>query len=493
MLAVIFRGFRWAGEKLAVSGLIVGLGLTACGLWLFLKDNVDFDEWRHDLVRTITGEKAKTQTALADVRQRMDKISAEIAAEQERGRQTDKVIAQLKALSSTWDKLTGNEQQKSNDAQLAKMTALRATITAKVSQLQQDFTHATWERDGLEIAINKIDVRLREAQAHQSKIMHYLDLALGYRVGYFTLKTWILVTLALYFFGPSVGKVALFFLVAPWIERGAPVQLESVSALLPEISARGVSVELDLAPGEQLWVKEKILQASDEGLRKKTRYVLDWRLPFTCLAAGLVELIEMRHAGQAGEGSHRVTLSNQRDPHSELAVLTLPAGASLVLRPSFLAGAVTGGGQRLAIRRRWQLFRWQAWVTLQFRFFEFAGPCRLVVAGTRGVRVERLDDRPGVASVAAPVAAVAVAPVAVLPARRTNQDATIGFTPNLAYRPVRAETFWSYFRGMNPLFDDLFAGRGIFLCQQVSTAGDAAQARKFWAGVWGGVMKVFGL
>jgi hypothetical protein len=57
------------------------------------------------------------------------------------------------------------------------------------------------------------------------------------------------------------------------------------------------------------------------------------------------------------------------------------------------------------------------------------------------------------------------------PARRTNQDATIGFTPNLDYRPVSAETFWSYYRGMNPLFDDLFAGRGLFLVQETATEG----------------------
>jgi hypothetical protein len=79
------------------------------------------------------------------------------------------------------------------------------------------------------------------------------------------------------------------------------------------------------------------------------------------------------------------------------------------------------------------------------------------------------------------------------PARRTNQDATIGFTPNLDYRPVRAETFWSYYRGMNPLFDDLFAGQGIFLCQEIATAGDTSKARRFWSGVWGGLLKVFGL
>ena len=69
----------------------------------------------------------------------------------------------------------------------------------------------------------------------------------------------------------------------------------------------------------------------------------------------------------------------------------------------------------------------------------------------------------------------------------------IGFTPNLDYLPARAETFWGYYRGMNPLFDDLFAGRGFFLCQQVSAAGDAARARKFWAGLWGGTLKAFGL
>jgi hypothetical protein len=100
-----------------------------------------------------------------------------------------------------------------------------------------------------------------------------------------------------------------------------------------------------------------------------------------------------------------------------------------------------------------------------------------VVAGARGVRAENLAARDGQA----------------MPARRTNQDATIGFTPNLEYRPVRAETFWSYYRGMNPLFDDLFAGRGLFLLQETATPGSAAKAGRFWSGVWSGVLRVFGL
>ena len=73
------------------------------------------------------------------------------------------------------------------------------------------------------------------------------------------------------------------------------------------------------------------------------------------------------------------------------------------------------------------------------------------------------------------------------------RDATIGFTPGLAYRPVRAETFWAYFRGMNPLFDDLFEGEGVFLCQETSAKGAQEQVRKFWAGLWGAALRVFGL
>ena len=80
-----------------------------------------------------------------------------------------------------------------------------------------------------------------------------------------------------------------------------------------------------------------------------------------------------------------------------------------------------------------------------------------------------------------------------MPARRVNQDATMGFTPNLAYRPARAETFWSYYRGMNPLFDDLFSGRGLFILQETASEGSATRAANFWATVWNGVLKVFGL
>ena len=474
-MGVLIKLTRWLFQKAATAGLILVLGLAASGLWLFLRDNVDFDEWRHDVIRTLTGERTKIQSALGDVHQRLDRLTAGIATEQDRIQQADRVIAQLKELDSTWDRLTGDAQQKANSERREKMEKLRADSAAQVAAMQTEYTRTTWERDGLEIALGKLEVQLRTAEAKQSKVMHYIEKVWNYQLGRLKVKWWVILALGLYFFGPTVGKLAMYHVLAPIIVRGRPVRLAGEMTELPQIGISHVSADVTLQPGERLMIREKFLQASDEGLAKKTRFVLDWRIPFTCLATGLIELVEMRNHRPAGE--YRCTLSNQSDAHSELAVVTLPPGSAMVIRPSFLAGVIRTKDQPLVIRRRWQLFRWQAWVTLQFRFFEFVGPCQLVIAGNRGVRAEWLISRVGNLN----------------PARRTNQDATIGFTSNLDYKPVRAETFWGYYRGMNPLFDDLFSGPGVFLCQQVSAKGDASNARRFWSSAWSGVLKVFGL
>src|SRR5471030_2806701 len=88
-MGIIIKFIRWVFEKFAAAALIVALGLAACALWLFLRDNVDFDQWRQDVVRSINGERANTKAALDDVHKRMDLKSAEIRAEQDRAALAD--------------------------------------------------------------------------------------------------------------------------------------------------------------------------------------------------------------------------------------------------------------------------------------------------------------------------------------------------------------------------------------------------------------------
>ena len=483
MFAVIFQFFRWVIEKFAVGVLIALLGFVACGLWLYLKDTVNIDTWQQEVVRTIRAERARTKGALDDVQKRMDRIGAEITAENEHGRQADKIIENLKDLQSTWDRYVGDRaQQQANDERIASVSATRMGITKKIDTLQQDFNRATLERDVVQTQLERVDARLKAEEEERSVVMRYAELTWNYEVGrgpvHLPIRWWMAVALGVYFLGPTVAKLAMYFVVAPRIARGRPVRLEASAAALPEVGESKAAATMVLRPGERLWIKGKYLPGLGEGPGRKTRAVLDWRIPITCVATGLTGLVEVSPSAGGGESEAApLTLSDPGDPDSEIALVTLAEGASLVLRPSFLVGVVTTADGKLKMRRRWQLFRWQAWVTRQFRFFEFVGPCQLVVAGSRGVRVEQLLERAG----------------GGYAARRAAQDATMGFTPALDYRPARAETFWSYYRGQNALFDDLFVGKGIFLREPAVVDRKRRKARGFWAGLRGGAMKLFGM
>jgi hypothetical protein len=470
-MQILFLKFAaWLAQKLIGAALIVVLALAGYGAWLFLQEEGLLEQSRVEKLQHAIADRERLLAAWTAVERKLAGARAEIAAQEERLRQAEKVIASLRELESWWDRWFGNrEQQSANADQARRMEELKIESGSRLDRLQRGLTEIVLEKDHLDLALRRANHEVARLEESRSRLRHYAVLAWD------SLKWYVILALGAFFFGPTLWALSLYHGLAPVLSRGAPIRLGPDPVVLPNVGESRVSVEATLQPGETLRVKEEFLQASDEGVGRRTRFVLDWRIPFTSLACGLVELVELTHR-QPG-GACRVTLSSNDDPHAELSLTTLPAGSSLVLRPRFLAGVILEQGQRLKIRRHWRLFHWQAWVTGQFRFFEFMGPCRLVLTGSRGVRAECLADREGPA----------------VPARRTNQDATIGFTPNLEYRPVRAETFWSYYRGMNPLFDDVFAGRGLFIVQEISTEGPAARAGAFWSGIWSGVLKVFGL
>lgn len=470
-MGAVAKFFSWVLRKLTFGVVLAAAGLAGFGLWLYVRENVDLEQLRQETVRELTGRTAQTRTAWEDVKVRLDGIRVEAARWRDREAEAARLRAGLEAETGALARLsTPAEQVKLNEERLARLRQIETEARDAQARLAEQITRAEWERDGLQVALGRLDGQLREAEARKSELAHYARLTWE-RYG-----RYVVAAVLLWFLGPPVVRLIAYFVVAPFVSTRRSVQLGAVAAALPEVRSGGASVDVELEPGDVLWVKERFLQASDEGLLRRTQWLLDWRMPFTCLAAGLRELIELRNAAPVVK--LRATFSSQQDAHVELAVVAVPAGASLVLRPTYLAGLIGPvGRRRQAIRRHWRLFSLQSWATGQFRYFEFVGPCTLLVAGSRGVRVETLRAEPGL-------------PV---PGRRANQDATLGFTPGLGYRPVRAETFWAYFRGQNPLFDDLFEGTGVFLCQQTSAKGEAAAQRAALAGFWQGLGRIFGL
>ena len=281
---------------------------------------------------------------------------------------------------------------------------------------------------------------------------------------------WILVGVML---APVLIKAFFYFVLAPLAQALEPIRIlpdERAPAIPPPLRS-AVSLAVDVGAGEEILVHPDFVQSSSLPARKQTQWFLNPRLPFSSLAAGLFAMTRIRPEGTEAT---RVVVSSQNDPLGEIGLIELPSGASMVVQPRSLAGVVKPVGVPVAITRHWRLGSVHAWLTLQLRYLVFHGPCRLVLKGCRGVRAEQPEPgRP----------------------RLINQSATLGFSANLDYRNTRCETFVSYLRGKEDLFNDLFAGGpGWFVYEEMPAAGRRTGfAGRGLEGVADAALKAFGI
>lgn len=242
--------------------------------------------------------------------------------------------------------------------------------------------------------------------------------------------------LALLVLVPIGIKLLLYFAIAPWAARQPSIQVLSRSAGIAAeqhaalLRASAVSIPVAIEPGEELLLHSAYLQSSSTHSAKTSKWLLDWNYPFTSLAAGLYALIRV-----APQQDETVVVSAIRDPLLEVAVIEVAAGSALVLQPRSLVGLVQSRSAPLRITSHWRVGHLHAWLTFQFRYLAFHGPVRLIVRGCRGVRLEAAGR-----------------------GRLINQAATLGFSADALYSVRRCETFVSYWRGDDELFNDQFAG-----------------------------------
>lgn len=266
---------------------------------------------------------------------------------------------------------------------------------------------------------------------------------------------------------PLLLKAALYFLVAPFAARRPPIRLWRDDLGDARALARSaVSHEIRLQPGQELLVAPEALQSTPHHAAKRTRWLLDWRLPLSSLASGLAGLTEIRVAR-----ADSVLVSATGGPEFEIALIGVGRGSALVLRPRALRGLMQDTAAPVRITRRWR-FGLTAWLTLQFRYLVFHGPAVFILQGGRGVRLEAAGRGRGI-----------------------NQAATIGFSPGLAYRVARSETFGAYLLGKQALFNDSFeAGRGGHIHEEMLPSTAVRDpVRRALQGIGDALMKLFGL
>lgn len=235
---------------------------------------------------------------------------------------------------------------------------------------------------------------------------------------------------------PIAIKALFYFVLAPLAACRPPLLLlpETTGELTLETGHSSVSKKVVVDPDHELLVHAEFLQSSSVRGEKDTRWLLNWEMPLTSLASGMVALTRIRTVAP-----ETFVISATQDPFSEIGILSLAQGAALVMQPHNLVGVVQPWGSPVRITSHWRLNSLHAWLTLQLRYLTFHGPAQLIVQGCRGVRIERADA-----------------------GRSINQAATIGFSANLAYSTRRCETFGAYLLGKQELLNDTFSGENGF-------------------------------
>lgn len=426
-------------------------------------------EHREAELESAMAELTSTEQLLGSLKAKADHISGEIV---KKDRELRRLAEQQKAVDQWFERLKGLFQREENRKKRAEIDRKERAVRGEMSRLAE-------QRKEIRIAggeseeeverkaelLEKKKQELADLRAMQERFDRLVREQLG-RLAWLALGLLILLTVV-----PLVWKIMAFFILAPLAQRSAPIVLGEEVLKLPPISATESrpAQRIALAANDVLMTKVDYLQGSMGDDEKRTKWLMDWRYPFSSLAAGMFLLTSIRNRS-AAQG--QVTLSSQEDATEELSVLMVPDGRWMVFRPRYLVAIAHPGNAQPEIKSRWVWNRLHAWVNLQFRYMMVRGPVKLVFSAQRGTQVEK-----------------------VLPefsGRRVNSRLTVAFSPHLKYAPVRAETFVSYLRGKNPLFDDFFSGKGSVIQQQV-TGTKRNPAARIWEGVFGAVGKIFGI
>lgn len=276
-------------------------------------------------------------------------------------------------------------------------------------------------------------------------------------------------------------RSVFFFVLAPKVGQwpglrpcatGAGKALAVLPAGFPLRSAGLVSApSLSVALGthEELYVRHPYLQSMPVSARVSSIFVFDWRMPISSLVAHLIDLTRIRPV--TAPVSVVIAPSG---PHSlgELALIEVPEGSTLVVKPRNLVGLIKPIHSGSRITREWKLNQWMAWLTLKLRFVVVHGPIKVILRGHRGVRMEPVDG-----------------------GRAISREAVLGFSANLQVQPARAEPFWQYLTGNQGLFNDRYSGAAGYVVfeENAGLEGHRNAVSRNLGRIYDTVLTVFGV
>ncbi|MEP2775258.1 MAG: hypothetical protein ABJQ29_01830 [Luteolibacter sp.] len=466
MVAIFARLISWLAGKVVIYVVILGLLLA-----IFLVAAVPpmVTKYHERELEKAIAQLSESKALVGELAERAEKISDDIQSRTDELRELEEKRQEMeKWLEKVMNVFRKKEVQAEKERIAAKEKRLRNEISGYAEERKQIRIEGGESEEELkrrELLRDDKERQLREIQ----EMRRALDSLMRNELRALALKA--LMILAAIIIIPFLWKVLAFYVLAPLVHSAKPILLGADKIEAEEITATlsHPAQRITLYDGEVLMTKVDYLQGSMGNFEKKTQWLIDWRYPFSSLAAGLYILTRIRNIG---EQPGQITLSTQENATEELAVIEVPEGKSLVFRPHYLVAVTHPLNCPPRIRSKWVFGKLHAWINLRFRYLIMDGPAKLVFSAQRGIQVESVSPD--------------------LPGRRVNSNLTAAFSPHLNHSPKRAETFVAYLRGKSGLFDDYFQGAGLVIQQQVS-AGKRHPAARIWNSMFGAVGKVFGI
>ena len=195
------RLFSWLLKKFLFAAVLTGAVLAGLGWWIYRTEGKNFAQQRQLTRQALQAETERTKAALAAVEVRLMLQPAAIAAQEMRARQAAGVAKELDELGSVLNRFTADGAQlRENEARLVRLKQMVVDATKRVGELKQELVRLQWEKDGVEIALDRTNRQMREAEDNQTPTFHFAMQVWG-RFGDLVLGAVTLVT-----FGPAVVR-----------------------------------------------------------------------------------------------------------------------------------------------------------------------------------------------------------------------------------------------------------------------------------------------
>ncbi len=279
-------------------------------------------------------------------------------------------------------------------------------------------------------------------------------------------------------------RLFMYYILAPLVERAKPISI--IPSANGDISFAGVadikaerrtsvpigavSLELPFNNEQEVLTHQNYLQSSNRADNKKTKLFFSTKYFATSIFSGLTWMMSCRTQQEKSV----VSLSPPTGIINEIGVVEILDGTSFICRARAIVGVVKKKDAQVEIKSKWR-FGVHNWVTFQFRYLVFKGPCELIIKGSRGIKVEKGGK-----------------------GRMINRSRILGFSANMEYSNTRCETFIAYLVGSDDLFNDLFneppmGVNGYFIYEEIPSNEKKNIFTKGIQGLLDVVLKLFGI